>query len=146
MTPDESLELLREAHREPIDDAHFAAVRARVMAEIAADRRSKVRRMWVLALAGFAAATLSLVFWPKAPGPLPPRRSLESREVGTSAAATTAAVAVDRKPASPRHAGRKPGGRPKGLAPQKQPEPLVVKMITDDPNVVIYWIAEGTGD
>jgi hypothetical protein len=27
--------------------------------------------------------------------------------------------------------------------PAAQPEPLIVKLQTDDPNVVIYWIADG---
>jgi hypothetical protein len=29
---------------------------------------------------------------------------------------------------------------------QTKAEPLVVKLFTDDPNVVIYWITESTGD
>jgi len=36
---EETLKLLREAHREAIPEAHFAAVRARVLSELAAGRR-----------------------------------------------------------------------------------------------------------
>jgi hypothetical protein len=150
MTPEETLELLREAHREPIGEAHYAAVRARVMEKIAAGQRRAAWRIWGLAFAAFAACALSLAFWPKAPRPAAARRSVESRTVYSGAAENGATPASLRAPASPRRAARKGGGRPKGLAPQvvgpSLSRPLVVKMVTDDPNVVIYWLAEGTGE
>ena len=58
------LELLREAHREPIGEAHYAAVRARVLAELRQDRRPVGRRIWVGALVAATAAVV-LMLWPK---------------------------------------------------------------------------------
>jgi hypothetical protein len=152
MKQEDALELLREAHREPIDEAHYAAVRARVLAGIPADRR-RARLIWRFLFAGMAASALVLAFWLGAPSSRAVKREVA---VGRVASVTriprregnvnTAPHAVHRALASRRHAGRKPGGRPEGLAPRNLSKPLVVKMITDDPNVVIYWIAEGTGE
>jgi hypothetical protein len=42
----------------------------------------------------------------------------------------------------PRRARKAPPSAPVS-APEKPPaEPLVVKLLTDDPNVIIYWIAD----
>ena len=47
MKPDEAMDILREAHREPIPEAHFAAVRARVLSQIASERGvSRQRTGW----------------------------------------------------------------------------------------------------
>jgi hypothetical protein len=35
--------------------------------------------------------------------------------------------------------------RPRQKAPRFKSEPLVVKMITDDPQVVIYWLVDQNG-
>ena len=64
MKPDEAMDLLREAHREPIPEAHFAAVRARVLSQIAAERGVSRRRIWWYGFAVAAAAALLLTFWP----------------------------------------------------------------------------------
>jgi hypothetical protein len=34
----------------------------------------------------------------------------------------------------------------RGAAPRKPQESLLVKMFTDDPDVVIYWLIDQTGD
>ena len=153
MKPEESLELLREAHRKPVDEAHFAAVRARVLAEIVSERRG-ARRVWWFAFAGVVAVVLVAGLSVKGPGPSKVVRG----RVTPSAAKAISAIANTAKPvdrqiaASPRHAGRKPGGRAETPAPQRAivgpriSQPLVVKMVTDDPDVVIYWITEGTGE
>ena len=84
MNEEDWVELLREAHREPIDPAHCAAVRARVLAEIGRARKPVWRWAWAL-----------------------------------SAAAVVVAVM---------------------LVPRSKP--VGIKLLTDDPNVVIYWIGE----
>src|SRR5258706_7185973 len=49
---DDLMSLLREAHEEALPPAHFAAVRARVMSQVAASRR---RRLWRWAWVALAA-------------------------------------------------------------------------------------------
>jgi anti-sigma factor RsiW len=135
----ESLRLLREAHAEPVEEAHFTAVRARVFAELERGRWPWWRQVWVYGLAAAAMALLLLAVRPKAHNRI---------AVVTPAPVLTAAPAPPqpqtvRQSVAPRH--RKP--RPKPAAEAERPaEPLVVKLLTDDPNVVIYWITESKGD
>src|SRR5579862_8585735 len=96
MKPEDSLEFLRRAHREPIDEAHYAAVRARVLSEIAAQRGHPARRIWALLTAGVAAAALCVAFW--------------SRPAVTSRPQMRAATTSHRETDAPLAAG--PGGRP----------------------------------
>jgi len=123
---EDSLALLRSAHEEAIAAGHYAAVRARVQDRMARERRSAWRR-WVWAPA-FVAAGLALVgvFLTKRPGERPKVYVAEVR---------------------PRAVQRRPRIR-RRVAPEPQPpvEPLVIKLITDDPNVVIYWFADGKGE
>jgi hypothetical protein len=146
MKPDEAMDLLREAHREPIPEAHFAAVRARVLSQIAAERSVSRRRIWWYGFAVVATAIL-LVFWPKQP--VSRRAVSETRsslvkplanvpDLVSSHEHETVAVTV-----RPRTHRRPPVT---GVIGPPNPTPLVVKMLTDDPNVVIYWISTGTGE
>jgi anti-sigma-K factor RskA len=91
MNEEDWVELLRETHREPIDPAHYVAVRARVLAELGRGRRPVWPWAWALAAAAVA-VVLAFVMIPRP----------------------------------------KPVGQ----------EPVVIKLLTDDPNVVIYWIGE----
>ena len=119
-------EILRSAHAEPIDPAHYTAVRARVLAEIERSRAPWRRLAWISgvgALLAIAAVFLTL-----------PRPSLpELRPV---------AIAIPRAPEPPvtrpqpaLTAAAKPKVRPRR-------EPLTIKLQTSDPNIVIYWIAD----
>jgi anti-sigma factor RsiW len=140
----QSLALLKEAHHEPLAPAHFSAVRARVVAELEQERRRGAlwarRRAWGYGPA--AVAVTLLVVLALRPGRVPvvanTNRSL------TVAALSSPVVAV-REPATPpqRSVARRKASR--APAPQVVPdrEPLIVKLLTDDPNVVIYWIADG---
>ena len=127
-------ELLKEAHREPLDAAHYEAVRARVLAEISARKRPR----WLPAML-LAAATLLILFFPK------PARTPVGSGV-QPAAAVPGGVGVT--PEQPKLASVKPR-RPKGRRQPKRAgptEPILVKLLTDDPNIVIYWIADAKGD
>jgi len=135
-----NLELLRQAHQAPIAEAQLAAVRARVMAEVT--RPPRWRWVWLGGLAAAAVTAMLLVA-------LRPARVVELPHV---------AVCVPPAPAPPvlrplprgggSVAARFPSRDRKGavLASASEPEPLVVKMITTDPDVVIYWIADRTAD
>ena len=124
------LELLREVHQEPLAPVHFAVVRAGVLAKLERKRR------WAWAY-GFAVATGALVVllapWP---GRMPePPVAVVSHPPAPQLTPVVEAPAVHG--ARVRRA-RQPAARPA--------EPLMIKLITDDPNVVIYWIADTKGE
>jgi len=138
----QSLALLKEAHHEPLAAAHFSAVRARVVAEVEQQRRRGAlwarRRAWGYGLAAVAVALLAMLALRTGRIPVAVRtnRSL-------TVAALSLPVVVAREPVTPpphrrvvRHAVRS------NVPDTSDPEPLIVKLQTDDPNVVIYWIAD----
>ena len=152
MNEEDWVELLREAHQEPIAPAHYAAVRARVLAELRRERRPVWRWGWVWGLAAVVVAVAVMVF----PRPVPvggtgvptdvagPSAFLEFPVYGPAAPVVeenrpvpvrrTHRVVVQAKQEAKQEANQE--GRPGG------PPHVVIKLLTDDPNVVIYWIGE----
>jgi hypothetical protein len=122
----QTLAELRTAHAEEIAPAHYAAVRARVLAELQPRRRWG----WVWAAAGVAAAVVAVLS-------IVPRMrvaELPPREIVAAVPAAPVAPVV-RVAAAP--------------APQKarvKTEEVVMKIETGNPDVVIYWIAEARGE
>jgi hypothetical protein len=146
MKPDDAMDLLREAHREPIPESHFAAVRARVLSQIAAEQAVSRHRVWPLGLVAalVTAGALLLAFWPKQqarPKPMQPATELAHRL--EAPAPPVSASQLPRK-GPVRRAHRRM--QVTGVIGPRNPTPLVVKLLTDDPNVVIYWISERTGE
>jgi len=145
-----SLELLREAHGQPLADAHFAAVRARVMAEIGRGRA----RWWRVAVAwGLAAAAVVLVILLAGRvGRTPPQMRPPVVATVRPAPVNPDAKIEETPLVKPVHQARHghPRVRPHPHQPERvleaKAEPLLVKLVTDDPDVVIYWIAERRGD
>jgi hypothetical protein len=152
----ESLELLRAEHAEVLAPGIYTAVRGRVLARLEAGRMPWWRRGWVVGLAAAAVVVLVLVLasWPGTKVEMPPLRVL---------AVIPPAPAEQGLRTGQRQAGglpyvRQAGGLPyerqaRGLphgrrlvSPEqagKMPrQPLMVRLVTDDPNVIIYWIAE----
>lgn len=130
MTPDEKwLEILKSAHDEPIDAAHYTAVRARVMAELAAPRPRWGWWLWVAS--GVCAAVLALVLWMR------PLGRVELPELRAVVLAIPRAPEVPVWKTEPRVAAVRPAA-----AARHRREPLTIKLQTADPNVVIYWIAD----
>jgi len=129
----ESLALVREAHGEPIESGHFAAVRARVLAEIEGGRARWWRFAWIYTMAA-AAVVLVAVLWPRGeehlalPMPLAPP-------------APAIARVEELKPIAPAH--RASAAR---VASTEPAETVLMKIETDNPDVVIYWIAESKGE
>jgi hypothetical protein len=99
-----------------IAPAHYASVRARVLAEVARPHR----RWWLLPI---LATPALLLLWP-----LPKVEPLPMR-----------AIAAPPAPALTIPSRKRAAAKPK-------PEPLLVKIETDNPDVVIYWIAETRGE
>ena len=124
----ESLDLLRGAHSEPLPAAAYTAVRGRVMAELAAGRWIWWR--WAAALAAAAVVMLvALAVWPERRVEPLPRVAL-AVPPGPELPHTAQA----KPPVPPRRGHAKPSALPR--------QPLLVRLVTDDPNIVIYWIAE----
>jgi len=138
--------VLRAAHAAEIAPAHYAAVRARVWARIGERRRKLVWRL------GLAAAVLIALLYPalerwRAPRPSAPLR-VAGRTPDRAAPATAEPVLRAGGPVGDRVSARRratPHSRLQAHSqdlPQPRRQPLLIKLLTDDPNVVIYWIAE----
>ena len=144
----ESLGLLREAHAEQLDAAAFAAVRARVLGEL--ERRPAQRWWFVLGTAFAVAALLLAVVWVRpAKHQAPPPATMASRETPRPLAIPMPAERRAAPVVHRRRAVRKPAVsvREAAVRREKTPEqPLVVKMMTNDPDVVIYWITNTQGE
>jgi anti-sigma factor RsiW len=136
----QSLEWLREAHQEPIAPAHYAAVRARVMAELESGRARWWRRGWVYGVGLVAAVVVMALMMARSPAEGPRVAVVMPAEVGERVA--DAGQGASSGPGGPPH---REVGRRKRL-PHRQAETILVKLETDNPDVVIYWIAEKKGD
>ncbi|MGA2271432.1 MAG: zf-HC2 domain-containing protein [Bryobacteraceae bacterium] len=143
----QSLALLKEAHDEPLAAAHFSAVRARVVAELEKERRPLWQRAWAYGLAAVAVGLLVMLALRPGRAPVVTRTNRSLTFAALSPPAHEQAgnggevVAPLHRRVARRQASRVP-------APQvvrtnvSNGEPLIVKLLTDDPNVVIYWIAD----
>jgi hypothetical protein len=143
---EKTLELLRQAHREPIAEGHYAAVRARVLSKLEAERRPYWRWIWVYGFGVVAAAMLLTAFWPQhtpVVRALPPaNRALEqawrAQPPLLESGAQVGSAAGRRKRLLHHRVAMPAAYRVVG---PPAPQPLVMKLITNDPNVVIYWIS-----
>ncbi len=127
--------------KESVPEAVYAAVRARVLAKVGARGRSG----WRVVCAGLAAVVACSLILMVALRPVVPRNTVVS--------------SVEPPPMDDRGAEKMEEPGPgvlvrhvhrvsRRVVPNAVPadaEPLVVKMITDDPDVIIYWIADGKG-
>jgi hypothetical protein len=125
-----SLALLQEAHAEPLPEAHYTALRARVMEQVGTRRR--FGWWWAAAAAGLAAMLWMLAALPR-PVPKPPA---VARRVEIPPPPPPLPAAAH--PATVRRVTRR------RVAPPEQP--LKIKLLTEDPNIVIYWIVDNKGD
>jgi len=117
----ETLSSLREQHAEEIAPVHFTAVRNGVFAEIERGRRAWRRLAWVSGVGIAAALLLGIAL---RPAPLPGSPPRIAARIPAPELVKAAARPAPR-PASPRHH-----------------DPIVVKLQTADPKIVIYWIAD----
>ena len=127
-------ELLREAHQEPLAQAHFDAVRARVLERL----QPRPRRIWWPLWVGASLVATGVVIWVALVGQVV-RLPRPGQGPAPPIGAITSAPQV--APVAP-----KPKLRRVHRAKEPPTAPLVVKLVTDDPDVVIYWIADPKGD
>ncbi len=130
----EGLVLLQEAHQEAPAAAAFTAVRSRVLVQLERERRSFWRRAWVYGFAMVAAALLVAVAVRPARWmtPQPPEVAVIHPPVPPALPGPT-----HQQPRRARHRSRP------NVAPS---EPVLVRLVTDNPDLVIYWISERRGD
>lgn len=115
---------LKDLGDEPVDPALLAAIRARVLDRVAAPPR---RLAWWLA--PVAAALLVVLSIPK-------EEPLVVRTPAPPRAPEIARSTVARPPAPLRRVHRVARRQAESSAP------LVIKILTEDPDVVIYWVGE----
>lgn len=161
----ESQAVLKTLRDEAISPAALASVRSRVFAELSASRMLWPWHRWVYALAGAAFVLIAGVVWVSYfSGEAPPRIavSVPPAPVAAVAEAEATAGAGDNEGAPlhvetvPRPAPRRHSARtvravadsptvPAPAAADAEPaKPMVVKLLTDDPNITIYWLIEKT--
>ncbi len=127
--------LMGELRDEPVEEAMLAQVRHNVLAQLwdrpAASSRLVGRFGWKLALA--AAAILAVVLlWPR-PHAGRPRMARVAPAHAAPIAPAPAAKIIPVRHRLRRHR----------RAPAAQPgPPLLVQFVTDDPNIVIYWLVD----
>lgn len=122
--------ILAELGAEALDDAMVALVRQRVMARVAEPRRAPVYWRWALVAALVAVAIL---VWPRHHRTAAPQIVASVHSVPALAGG---APAAGHGPAPRLHT------RQRHHAPIGPREPLLVQLVTRDPNIVIYWIVD----
>ncbi len=125
---------LRELRDEELPLGAVEAVRARVMAEVAAPRR----RWWMWAWAPALAAMLLIIWLIPRPAVPPPPVIAKAPAAPPHSIAGTAATGNESRHIVPA-TGRE---RVKPVAPASE----FVKLVTDDPDVVILWAMNSEGD
>jgi hypothetical protein len=158
------LDGLRQVHAEPLAAEHYAAVRRRVLAELAKPPQARAvwTWAWAAALAAAAAGVLVWVMTRPAAVPAPPLPRLVA-----SAPKQSRAQRAPRKGAViSTHVRRRRGERaapsadeqrrlevaevvtpPRPAPPAAEESPVrMVQLATADPNVVIYWLFEEKGE
>lgn len=128
------LALLGELGDDPLEEAMLESVHRRVLAQAASPARPPRRLYWGLA---FAAALLlaAILAWPRHPArhtPAPLARVVPPAP-RTVPVDSVKLVPVRRRVAR-RHHRHAPAAEPG--------PPLLVQFVTDDPNIVIYWLID----
>jgi len=152
------LDGLRAVHAEPLAAEQYAAVRRRVLTELAKPPRGRARWPWAAPLIAAAAAVLAVVMMMKPaarPAPELPRVAAvapamqRERGLGRSLMVAAQKRVEARRGGRPMAARAKPARTParagRGPAPPRVADSPVrmVQLATADPNVVIYWLLEG---
>jgi len=136
---DDKLDLaLRDLRDEELSLGSVEAVRARVLDQISTPRRPWCLWAWAPALAA-ALAVVWLVPRPSVPPPPVIAKAPATPELQPLVRSLTVAAPLESAP--------KPSRDRKGAeAVGRVPPTRLVKLITDDPNVVILWAMNSEGD
>jgi hypothetical protein len=120
-----------------IPPAAFAAVRQRVLSEIQAKKRRMAWWTWSAVAAAACAAMVCVAYL--APGTEGPAALVARKDPPK--------IEWTAQPVAQRVHQKSSGRLLANRAPVRKTEPLaVVKMLTDDPNVIIIWLVDQKGD
>ena len=127
-----------------VDAAFLSAVRSGVLAKI--ETRRRTAWPWIAAFVAAAALIVAVL--------MAPRKPTLIAKLPVSAGSGVDPLVRSRPPgrplviaqAAPKAKRSRPAGRLRTRRPAPPPEPLVVKMLTDDPNIVIIWLVDQSGD
>jgi anti-sigma factor RsiW len=158
----ESQSIFKSLGQETVSSAALASVRTRVVDEVRhrgggfrlflwLGRLAPAGLPWRYALGSLAIVlAVSAVVWRSR---VPEQRPERLAPVAATAPVeiTRPAVAVAKAPATlhhPKHVKRVPAPKPKPATAHVEEEPhqIVMKIITDDPNIIIYWLLDPKGD
>lgn len=139
----ESQSVFKSIRQDVVRPAALAEVRTQVFERVAAVRTKRSWGRWVYALAGaaFVVAVMAGVF-ARVPHPRQEARPV-AQEVRAEPVIVQPSVRVVPKVATVRVAHRRTVKKNPPPAPTKE---IMVKLLTDDPNVVIYWLIDQKGD
>jgi anti-sigma factor RsiW len=132
--------VVKQLGSESVDPALLATVRSGVLARI--DQPGPwLWRRWRAVLAAALALIAMFVLALRKPAPAPPAVPIAQAPPKPEEPKIEVASATP----SPRPAHRRTH-RPRRSVAGKTDQPLVVKMLTDDPNIVIIWLVDQPGD
>lgn len=136
----ESQAAFKALRLETVDEAEYVEIRAKVRTEILKPRRTPVWRRYAVA----AAAGLALVagwMWRMQPrGIVETPAAIVAKAPSAPLERVQAQVEPKIRARRMRHVARRLKAKPAFKS-----EPLLVKMFTDDPDVVIYWLVDQNG-
>lgn len=139
--------MLRELRDEPVPADSLARVRAGIEG-----KRSARPRIWIWALVSAAAAVVLLFGWSVRSGPIQAKRALDPVQVanvtepipqplcgaGPQTCVRTHTSAAGHHRVGPRSSGL----APHNVRPEPTPMPPMVRITTDDPDVVIMLVGD----
>jgi hypothetical protein len=125
---------LREIGQNQISDAALVAVRAGVLERLG--RRRRFGWWWWMPAAAAAALAVWLVLlaWPRPAAVAPPQIVWRTPAAPPVRMPVARRVARKRRPA--------PARAPVMVASARPAQRITIKMITDNPKIVVYWIVE----
>jgi hypothetical protein len=143
----ESQALLKSLRQDTVSASALSSVRTRVLAEINGRPFAWSWGRWIYALAGAAfLIVLGLAIASQMPQrPAPVAKSTVVAvvpEVASREPETTAGTPVHRVARRPARRAAPERVKPAAVETPPEPKPLVVKLLTDDPNIVIYWLVD----
>lgn len=139
---------LKELSEAGLDEDALARWRRGLLARIEAEPQRRIlgwRWAWAAAAAMALVALVAVPRLPRrTPSPAPVAQAVPPVSASPRPPVAQAVPPASARPQPPAAlAHRRPRHR---RAPAPLPEPLLVKLETSDPNVVIYWIVEGKGN
>lgn len=149
----ETQSVFQSIRRDTVSPSALALLRTSVLEQLAARNARRTWARWVygLAGAGFAAVVLCLGLLSIFPGHHEPvqKRAVSASLRPAGSPATVEAVHAIQSTVSVPRVKRVGHSTQRHVAPDemssKPPQEIVVKLLTDDPNIIIYWLVDQNG-